>query len=562
MKLKALVLPVTAAALLTFGAPALADCPTAGCPAQTVGSIEVPAEGAVVSGYVRVAGFALNGQLVSNVDLYVDGTDEANRVTPAGGANINLPRPDITQAFPEYAGTPGADPGFEMSFRAANYSNGTHKLYVRITDVTGCCFFLAARTVRIDNARNQPPFGVLDVPVPDSSVHSNGVLQVVGWALDDRRVEHVDVFIDGLLEREAVLGINRPDVAAFYPNVPGATSAGFLVFLDSTRLTNGVHTITVKATDDQGQQGLIASRRFQVFNNAPNLPPFGEVEHPLLEATWFGNCVALPGGSPSGGVEIRDTRYVMFLSGWALDTSVYAERGGVSHVFVELDGVVLKDSRGAWGTLGCRREYNLNNALVDCYGYYRPDVNVFYPGFPQSANSGFLFAIDVGQLLTDRGVKQGGHMLQIKAADKEDNVTLLKELPVNLECATANLDPPPLGYVDDPANYEYVGGIYPVLGWALDLDTVVRVRVLIDGVAQVDAVTGHDYAEYGLPSADVSAVYPNYPQKSSARWRFYLDTTKIANSEHDLLVEVIDGRGNYRSAGTRRFIVNNNTLTR
>lgn len=316
----------------------------------------------------------------------------------------------------------------------------------------------------------------------------------------------------------------------------------------------------MKATDDQGQQGLIANRRFQVFNNAPNLPPFGEVEHPLLQATWFGNCLSLPGG-PSGG-EIRDTRYIMFVSGWALDTSIYAERGGVSHVFLEMDGVVLKDTRGAFGTLGCRREFNLNNALVDCYGFYRPDVNVFYPGFQQSANSGYFFAVDVGYLLTEMKVKEGNHMLQVKAADKEDNVTLLKELPVHLECATQNLDPSPLGYVDDPSNYEFIGGIFPVFGWALDLDGVIRVRVLIDGVAQIDAVTGRDYAEYGLTSPDVAAMYPNYPQRGNARWRFYLDTTKIANSEHDLLVEVIDGRGNYRSAGTRRFIVNNNTLIR
>ncbi len=561
MKLNALVLPVTAAVLLAVGAPANAQCPAEGCPAQTYGTIETPAENALVSGFVRVGGFALNGNLVSNVDLYVDGTDEVNRVTPAGGANINLARPDVTQALPQYAGTPGSKPGFEMSFRASNYANGTHKLYVRVTDVTGCCYFLAPRTFRIDNAKNQAPFGVLDVPLPDASVHQNGVLQVAGWALDDRRVEHVDVFINDKLEREAVVGVNRPDVAAFYPNVANATASGFVAFIDSTRLTNGVYTLTVKATDDQGLQGLIATRRFQVFNNAPNLQPFGEVEHPLAQATWFGNCANLPPSAPSGG-EIRDTRYLMFVSGWALDTSVYEDRGGVSHVFLEMDGVVIKDSRGAFGTLGCRREFLLNNSLIDCYGYYRPDVNVFYPGFPQSANSGFFFAIDVGHLLTTGGMKQGNHILQVKAVDKEDNVKTIKDVPVYLECATANLDPVPLGYVDDPTNYEYVGGIFPVFGWALDLDGVVRVRILVDGVAQVDAVTGRDYAEYGLPSADVAAVYPSYPGNSNARWRFYLDTTKLGNTEHDLLVEVIDGRGNKRSAGTRRFIVNNNTLVR
>ena len=563
MKLKAVVLPVMVAVVGLSSAPVAAQCPTDGCPAQTIGTIEAPAEGALVSGYVRVAGFALDGNLVSNVDLYIDGTDEANRVTPAGGANINLPRPDVTQAFPNYAGTPGKDPGFQMSFKAANYANGSHRLYVRITDVTGCCYFLEPRTVRIDNARNQPPFGQLDFPLVDSSVNSNGVLQVAGWALDDKAVDHVDVFIDGLIERQAVLGVNRPDVAAYFPNVPEAINSGFVIFVDSTRLTNGVHTVTVKVTDNQGQQGLLATRRFQVFNNAPNLPPFGVVEYPLTQATWFGNCLSFQPGLPSGSPgEIRDPRYLMFVNGWALDTSVYQERGGVSHVFLEVDGVVIKDTRGAYGTLGCRREFNLGNALVDCYGFYRPDVEQLYPGFQQSTYPGFSFAVDVGLLVTEKGFKEGNHILQVKAVDKEDNVTLLKELPVTFECATGQYDPPPLGYVDDPTNYKFINGIYPVIGWALDLDTVMRVRVLVDGVPQVDAVRGVDYAEYGLPSPDVEAVYPAYPQKANARWRFYLDTTKLANSEHDLMVEVWDMRYHKLSAGVRRFIVNNNTLVR
>jgi hypothetical protein len=147
-------------------------------------------------------------------------------------------------------------------------------------------------------------------------------------------------------------------------------------------------------------------------------------------------------------------------------------------------------------------------------------------------------------------------------ADKEENVNEIAGFPIYFECATANLDPPPLGFVEDPTNYKMVNGVFPVIGWALDLDTVVRVRVLIDGVPQIDALRGVDYAEYGLNSADVALVYPNYPQNNRARWRFYLDTTKLSNSEHDLLVEVIDGRNFVRSAGTRRFLVDNNTVVR
>jgi hypothetical protein len=556
MKLKAIVLPALAALLFVAAAPGAAQCPSTGCPAQTLGAIEIPVEGALVSGYVPVSGFALNGNLVSNVDLYVDGTADQNLVTAPGGANINLPRADVIQAFPAYAGTAGVNPGWQMSFRAANYSNGFHTLFVRITDVTGCCYFLAARTIRIDNSKNQAPFGAVDFPKPEGSVQANGVLEVAGWALDDRIVDHVDILVDGLLERQAVTGIYRPDVAAMYPDKPGALVAGYILNLDSTRMTNGVHTITVRAVDDQGLQGLLGVRRIQVFNNSPNLPPFGEVEYPLLNSTWFGNCSA-QGAGPSVPGGIQDTRFVMWVTGWALDTSVVQERGGVSHVIVEIDGVTLVDSR-----IDCHREYALNNRLVDCYGFYRPDIEILYPGFQQAPNCGFSFALDVGVLLTQQYFREGGHILQVKAADKEDQITLLREIPVNLECLGGSVNPPPIGFVDDPPNYKMINGVFPVIGWALDLDGVVEVHVLIDGVMQVDAVTGVVQAEYGLASPDVALVYQNYPQSAYARWRFYLDTTALSNSEHDLLIEVLDGRGVLRSAGTRRFLVNNNTLVR
>jgi Big-like domain-containing protein len=555
MKLKALLLPAIVMALTLGSSVAKAQCPTDGCPVQTIGSIDTPAEGRVVSGFVRVTGFALDGNLISNVDLFVDGQDEVNRVTVSGGANINLPRPDVEQAFPNFWAQLSRNSGFEMSFKAANYGNGNHTIWVRVTDVNGCCFFLGPRTVRIDNSRNQAPFGNLDFPLDSQPTGTRGTIEVTGWALDDRRVDHVDILVDGLLERQAVMGIMRPDVAAYYPDTMNALVSGFLLFLDSTRLTNGVHTVTAKAVDDQGQQGLLGTARIQVFNNSPNLPPFGRVEYPLLNATWFGNCIP-PSGGPSP-IDITDFRYTQQITGWALDVAVREDRGGVQYIQAEIDGVRIKDTR-----VNCHREINLNNQLIDCYGYYRPDVETLYPGFPQCPNCGFNFTVDVGFLIMGLGVKEGAHILQIKAADKEDQIATLADLPIVLECATGNLDPPPLCYVDDPSNYKFINGVYPVIGWSLDLDNVVKVRILIDGVAQIDAVRGVDYAEYGLASPDVAAVYRNYPQNGNARWRFYLDTTKISNSEHDLIVEVIDGRGNVRACGTRRFLVDNNTVTR
>ncbi len=559
---KALLLPAAVAAAVVLAAPPasarLADGRHAlACPTQTLGSVDVPDDGATVSGYVNVQGYALDGNLVSNVDVFVDGTDDANRVTTAGGANINLPRPDILQAFPQYAGTPGQYPGWRASFKASSFSNGSHTIYVQITDVNGCTYFLTPKAIKVDNAANQSPFGNMDFPQPNSSVAANGVLTVAGWALDDRKVDHVDVVVDGLLERQAVTGIYRADVAANFPDNPSAIVSGFVLNIDSTRYTNGVHTVTARAVDDQGQQGFLGSARVQVFNNAPNLGPIGEVEFPLLNANWFGNCFPVSPGGPSGSPgDIIDPRLLMFVNGWALEASL-ENTGGVSEVRLALDGVPIKNSR-----VNCHREFLLSNALIDCYGYYRPDIEVLYPGFAQAPNVGFQFFVDVGYLITQKGFKEGAHILQVSAVDKKNTNVLLKEIPLEMECASGQLDPPPLGYIDDPTNYKFISGVYPVIGWALDLDVVRKVRILIDGVAQVDAVTGVDYADYGYASPDVALAYPFYPQRANARFRFYLDTTKISNSEHDLLIEVTDARDNVRSAGTRRFIVDNNTLVR
>lgn len=559
---KALLLSaaVSAAALL---APTLAAARSSNvrravaCSAQTLASIDVPADGATVSGYVQVVGYALDYNQVSNVDVFVDGTDDANRVTVAGGANINLPRPDLLQALPQYAGTPGQNPGWQAYFMAANFSNGSHTIYVEVTDVTGCAFFLTPKAVRIDNTLNEAPFGHMDLPVPNSGVSANGVLTVAGWALDDRKVDHVDVVVDGQLERQAVTGIYRADVAANFPNDPDAIVAGFVLNVDSTKYTNGVHTVSARAVDDQGQQGFLGSAQVEIFNNAPNVGPIGEVEYPPLNATWFGNCFPVSSGGPSGSpTGIVDPRLLMTISGWALEASL-EDTGGVSEVRVALDGVPLANSR-----VDCHREFLLANALIDCYGYYRPDIEVLYPGFAQAPNVGFQFYVDVGHLITALGFQEGAHILQVSAVDKKNTNVLLQEIPLVMYCATGVLDPPPLGYIDDPTNYKFIGGVYPVIGWALDLDLVTKVRILIDGVAQTDAVTGVDYAQYGFASPDVATAYPFYPQKTSARFRFYLDTTQLSNSEHDLLIEVTDASGNVRSAGTRRFIVDNNTLVR
>jgi len=92
------------------------------------------------------------------------------------------------------------------------------------------------------------PFGSVDSPAPNAQL--SGAINVAGWAFDDVAVEKVDVSVDGNLVGTATYGGSRPDVANDWPNAPAAI--GYNFSLDTTRFSNGPHTIQVRATDTSG----------------------------------------------------------------------------------------------------------------------------------------------------------------------------------------------------------------------------------------------------------------------------------------------------------------------
>jgi hypothetical protein len=94
---------------------------------------------------------------------------------------------------------------------------------------------------------------------------------------------------------------------------------------------------------------------------------------------------------------------------------------------------------------------------------------------------------------------------------------------------------PPFGSVDAPLADQVVSGIVPVAGWVLDDVAVGRVEILIDG-----RVIGT--ASYGLSRPDVATVFPNAPEHIG--FSYSLDTRRLANGMHQLLVRASDKAGN------------------
>lgn len=92
--------------------------------------IDVPANGATVSGTVQVAGWALDntskiGTAISRVQLLVDGV-------VVGNATYGVSRPDVCTAYPGRIGCPNV--GYTYSLNASALSSGAHTITVAATD--------------------------------------------------------------------------------------------------------------------------------------------------------------------------------------------------------------------------------------------------------------------------------------------------------------------------------------------------------------------------------------------------------------------------------------------
>ena len=535
--------------------------------AQPIGGIDSPLDGSTVSGIVRVSGFVLSHNAIDRIDLLVDGN-------VVNQAHTGLPRPDVIEIFPEFANSPTANPGFVTAFRSrGELTNGPHTIQIMAKESeTQLTFPIGSVTVQVDNAANQAPFGWIDLPAASGFSNFTGSFPVIGWAIDDSGViARIDFFIDGEVvagaigrgePSNAVYGSTRPDIQAAFPDVPFSLYTGFEANIDASDLVNGVHLLSVVATDLDGGSREIGTRQVLVNSVGANLRPFGRIDFPLDDSALF--CIGIAGGIPSPCTpETCSPAFNNIVKGWALDVGAFTDRGQVSYVELLLDGQIIGSSHDC---------VQVNGALINCYGVPRPDVARLYPGYVNADNPGFNFSFFLGRdtldtsglitILTPRESAQpvitgftraGKHTLAVRAGDEEETVTQFGAMSVVVLCDTNTNNQPAFGYIDTPTELQFIDGIFEVFGWAYDFQGVLRVEVEVDG-----QVVGN--ATYGLNRPDVP---PNDPRVGTpfVGFSYIADTTKLSDNAHDLAIFVVDrsgGGGQRTEVGRRKFVVDNN----
>lgn len=508
---------------------------------QFNGTIEVPAEGATVSGMVLVRGFALAEAEISKIELYVDDAFQYQ-------VNRDIPRVDVIEAHPTWEGVHQKKPGFQTGFLAGRFTNGPHTIHALVHMSSGETHVIGRRVVEVDNTINQPPFGQIDIPNGIGVADANGSFPVVGWTLDTDGIETVNLLVDGLVMQSAVYGDPRPDVGHAFQDLPAAEFSGFIAHLNSTRLLDGIHQISIRVTDRLGLSRTIGERTVQVFNSEHNLRPFGYLDEPLRDQQLYGtNCGVLPPCQLSPCIPIDFDNHITPVRGWALDLGTRENLGRVAYAELMIDGAVRLT------TDDCTFSSELG-AFVNCYGLERQDVSRYFPNYPDAPRAGFLFTLDVGALIASTGIRQGNHVLKVRVGDQEQTFADIPHtagIPVFFTCVEQTFDFPAVGYIDYPVKQELLGGTVTFHGWAADQNNGIRmVEIFIDGNFMGPA-------SYGHARPDVVAAYPTLPQVSQSGWRYTINTNQLSDGVHRLTVRTIDNAGNEAILGSVDFYVDN-----
>jgi hypothetical protein len=79
----------------------------------------------------------------------------------------------------------------------------------------------------------------------------------------------VEIIVDGDFIGPAQYGFARPDVQTAYPFVGNSLNSGWRFTMDTTKLSNARHRLTVRVVDSRGLKTSIGSTDFYVQNLAP-----------------------------------------------------------------------------------------------------------------------------------------------------------------------------------------------------------------------------------------------------------------------------------------------------
>ena len=463
-------------------------------------SITAPANGATVSGTVAVTANATSSLGVASVQFQLDGANVGSAVAAAP---------------------------YTYSWDTTRSSNGIHTLKAVAKDTAGNSTTSAGDAVTVSNAVAPP---AVSITAPGNGATVSGTVAVTANATSSLGVASVQFQLDGA-------------------NVGSAVAAApYTYSWDTTRSSNGIHTLKAVAKDTAGNSTTSAGDTVTVSNAVA--PPAVSITAPGNGATVSGTVAVTANATSSLGVASVQFQLDGANVGSAVTAAPYTYSWDTTRSSngIHTLKAVAKDTAGN-STTSAGDAVTVSNAVAP------PAVSITAPGngatvsgtVAVTANAtsslgvaSVQFQLDganVGSAVaaapytyswdTTRS-SNGIHTLKAVAKDTAGNSTTSAGDTVTVSNAVA----PPVVSIISPVSGATVSGIITVSGTASSSLAVSLVQVSVDGGSFSNA-------------------------SGTNSWSFSLDTDSLSNAAHTLTAKVTDSSGSAALSNSLSVTVNN-----
>jgi hypothetical protein len=246
-----------------------------------VGSFDTPVEGTSgIAGAIAVTGWALDNIEVTSVDIWREpiGGEPAGLVYIGDTVFVSGARPDVEAASTNMPFSYRAGWGYLLLTNflpnnggSAGLGNGAYRIHAIAHNKAGASVDFGAHAITADNAHASKPFGTIDTPGQGGTASGSAYLNFA-WVLTQNPymipidASTITVVVDGQVVGRPNYNNFRSDIASLFPGYMNSGGAVGYFYLDTTKLSNGVHTISWNAFDNLGHGEGLGSRYFNVLN--------------------------------------------------------------------------------------------------------------------------------------------------------------------------------------------------------------------------------------------------------------------------------------------------------
>ena len=247
------------------------------------GSFDTPLNNARgVSAAIAVTGWALDSIGITKVDIWREPVGPEPPGLKYIGDAIFVPgaRPDVAQSFSTYPSANNAGWGYLLLTNflpnangARGSGNGMYTVHALAHNLAGATIHLGARAITVDNTDATQPFGNIDTPAQGATVWGNAYVNF-GWALTPMPAmiptdgTTITINVDGVTVGHPTYDQFRGDIATEFTGFANSNGAIGFAYIDTTKFTNGLHTISWNVWDNEIRGNGVGSRFFKVLNVA------------------------------------------------------------------------------------------------------------------------------------------------------------------------------------------------------------------------------------------------------------------------------------------------------